>query len=163
MVRNFNCKTDAYQAILKRQIGRTVHCEILYIRKLSKLPEGVTKLVKSTNVDHGWNGWVGICVGHPTLIADAVPLVSADESTFMDYCNKKAKEGCTMTAAELVAEWTSKSKPKPRVVSVPVGDSESETSSVTDAAAVSVAVYCLHRNRWFGLTKECWPVTKDCE
>jgi hypothetical protein len=51
-----------------RKAGKKFHQEILYKRKV-QLPKDVVRVVQATFQSHGFNGLIGICAGHPSLLA----------------------------------------------------------------------------------------------
>lgn len=133
---------------LHRNVGEG-NTEIVYHRKLSKdkRRKSVVDVVKVTDALYGYDGWLGICIGHPTLIHDAKPLRPAGKkeeekessdgsdstSDFLDALEERAKEDPDgkMTNKEILALLQQKMKTKPSVVTVSTGGSISSVSNGT--------------------------------
>ena len=85
--------------------------------------EGVVEVVKTNERDHGYNGFMGICVGHPNMLA--IQNVQAAEKmsqrTLLEFLQTKAKEGSNMSAVDILAVWTK----------------EAETTTAKDSSPVS--------------------------
>ena len=91
----------------------------MYERCLVKPAEGVVQLVKATKMDHGFEGYLGICVGHPKLLQ--IQNVAAQEKTnqecLLNYLKEEAERGSQMTAQDILAVWEKK-KENPESVTV---------------------------------------------
>lgn len=104
------------------------------------------KLTKVTRASHGYDGYLGICVGHPTLIKDDgsnLPPADgeseeSDEGSLLAVIQKAADEGNNMTAKDILAVWTAN---RPKEITVAVGDERSQVSSITTGSP-SVSVLC---------------------
>jgi hypothetical protein len=127
-----------------REIGVVVHNELCYNKKLKPedLRKGVVRTKKVTVASHGFDGSLGLCVGHPLLTQMAIEAEKAQPvSTFEDFAKQKAAEagGATMTLQQLLEEWN-ETNPKPeklKEVSVGTNDNNSCTSSITTTTPVS--------------------------
>jgi hypothetical protein len=123
-----------------REIGVIVHHELCYNKNLKPedLRRGVVRTEKVTVASHGFDGFLGLCVGHPLLTQMAIEAEKAQPvSTFEDFANQKVAEagGATMTLQQLLEEWN-ENNPKPKEVSVATNDNNSCTSSITTTTPV---------------------------
>lgn len=95
------------------------HHEVMYERCLASPAEGVVEVVKATKEDHGFDGYLGICVGHPNMLQ--ILNVAAQEKTnqecLLNYLKEEAKRGSKMTAQDILAVWEGK-KENPEPVTV---------------------------------------------
>ena len=144
-----------------RNCGATNHLEIMCHRKKKNPQAGVVTLIKTTEASHGFNGFLGLCEGHPLL--ETIPK---DECT-VEKCREEKKEGdkaseesskssngeddsfsfATLQAAEhpemtmkdFLAAWD-KRTPKPSVVTISSPSVRSDITSSTSPGALSSAV-----------------------
>ena len=102
--------------------------EIIYTRRLqAKILQGVVQVVKVTLTSHGYDGYLGLCVGHPSLMESTIASSKlTEEISFMQYMMRQAKQGCTMTAQELMDSWKEAS-PTPAEVSITTDASTAST------------------------------------
>ena len=126
---------------LPREIGRTVHHEVIYIRVLKeqKRKGGVLSIIKVNVESHGYGGYLGLCEGHPQLLQMSRNQPPAREDTIqaslIPYLEKLAKDGSKMTAEDILAVWT-KRRPTEEVNVNAVSD-QGSVSSVTTATGNS--------------------------
>jgi hypothetical protein len=97
-------------------------------------------VIKVTKASHGYDGFMGICVGHPSLIRNAQPMpaapmpaapmaLPADAATgLLEYLQNAVREGTQMTASELLEVWNTRSQPAGEVS---VGEGSPSVSEVT--------------------------------
>ena len=126
-----------------RRAGRDLHNEVLYSRKLSfekdrKRPmDGVVRVAKANVVQHGFDGFIGYCVGHPDLLRNEAHFPDSLEQFLQAEAQKKSQR----TAEEILAVWSSKSSESPtsndgsKPVVVSVGGSSSPASSMSVSLA----------------------------
>lgn len=117
-----------------------LHKEVCYIKLLQPgaLKRGVMQLLKVTKHSHGFDGYLGLCVGHIGLTNMAIAAEKALPMTFEDFATQKASEtaGATMTLPQLMEEWrkVNPNPEKPTVVSIRTdGDSTCASSISTNA------------------------------
>lgn len=122
-----------------RSVGRLVHKEILYSKKnktkrlddgtvVNILPKGVVKIVKVTYASHGYDGYLGICMGHKTLVDDARPVMDAGSGSFEQFALEmsQSEDGSKMNAAELLKAYQDRNGTE-----VIATDDTSNTSTLT--------------------------------
>ena len=93
-----------------RDIGRIHKKEVLYIKKLKKWPQGCVDMQKATIEGYGFNGWVGIFVGHSSLLPKSILSPRKEQETLFQFLEREAAAGSTKTPSELIAVWTKKSE-----------------------------------------------------
>ena len=123
------------------------HFEILYIRELQKAPEGVVSIVKVTSESKGYDGFMGICIGHYSLSPVHTELrtkASDDNENLLQYLQKVAQseDGSNMTANEILAVWSSKKNPEKTPAVVHCSDDSQTTMSALSISQSPVAVSC---------------------
>ena len=120
-------------------MGRKLHKEVLHERwlKEKKPHQGVVKVIKVTAESHGFNGFIGLCVGHKDLVRDVLEssaitkselpldLKKLDLETFI-----RDRMSTNNTIAAVMDEWE-KLKNKENVV-VSLGSSPSVDSPLTE-------------------------------
>ena len=96
--------------------------------------EGVVEVIKVSAATHGYNGYLGICVGHPRLlqIQSAQQQEKLSQRTIMDFLKEKAKEGSKMSAQDILAVWT-----KEENISTPPVSPEPSTAPETPKNSTS--------------------------
>ena len=91
-------------------VGRETHHEVCYERNLKKPKNGVVEVLKVTKASHGFDGFLGICVGHPKLMA--IQNVAAQETlnhgSLLDILRAEAKKENSMTLQDILAVWDGK-------------------------------------------------------
>jgi hypothetical protein len=121
-----------------RIAGRDHYQEVVYMRHLTKPMEGVVDVVKVTVASHGYNGWLGLCVGHLQLLEKKVmpsPEFEVPGNGLLQYLQDMVKSGSTKTTAELLEDWQVKRKQKEMVVSV---STSSTTSPLTQDSSLTL-------------------------
>ena len=121
-----------------RHIGFEVHHEVIYKRHMMiHRSEGVVHVVKVTRASHGYDGFLGLCVGHPCLLDKTVmspakhQKTDAQMSDIMQFLVEKARSNSTMTASDILAVWT-RTSAKP--VEVTVTNSFQSLSAVSNVS-----------------------------
>lgn len=102
-------------------------------------------MIKVTKASHGFNGFLGLCVGHRLLDKEVLttkPLtVPNSEASIMEYLQRLTKEGSTMTPQDILAVWEKKKSPEKPAAAVSVNGGEEDTvstvSTLTTHASVS--------------------------
>ena len=125
-----------------RLVGARVHKEVLYCRELKigkelgrkQAREGVVKVIKATEEKFGFNGFIGLLVGHPMLLRIDIAVVPTTGLDLKAFMMQKAKEGSTQSLQEMLDEWNMlesqmEASPKPKTIAT---DAMSEVSSVTE-------------------------------
>jgi hypothetical protein len=91
-----------------RRVGGNFHKEVIY-KKNTKKSEKVVDWVQATYATHGFNGYIGRCIGHPDLPSPALlstPAPNNESPTpipnLTQWFFQTAKPG--MTKAELLKE-----------------------------------------------------------
>ena len=105
--------------------------------------DGVVRVAKANVVQHGFDGFIGYCVGHPDLLRNEARFPDSLEQ----FLQAEAKKKSQRTAEEILAVWSSKSSEsptsndgsKPVVVSVGGSSSPASSMSVSLASTNSVA------------------------
>ena len=89
-------------------IGRNDHKEVIYQRQLVKPMEGVVQVIKVTTQSHGYDGYMGICVGHPNMLAiqNVKAAEKVSQRSLLEFLEEKAKQGSDMSASDILAVWT---------------------------------------------------------
>ena len=100
-----------------------MHGEVLYSRKMSfdakrKRPmDGVVEIGKANLAEHGFDGFIGYCVGHPQLLRNHAHTPASLESASLEqFLEAEVKNGSQKTASEILAVWSAKTnaiKPLP--------------------------------------------------
>ena len=94
-----------------RDNGKKYWKEIPYSRKLSRPQEGVVKVVKVTIASHGFDGYLGLCVGHTALLDTTVIAPKVDETTLIDFLRKQKEEGNgDKSLDDILAVWDGSQK-----------------------------------------------------
>lgn len=126
-----------------RHIGLEIHHEVVYKRhmKIHKC-QGVVDIFKVTKASHGYDGFLGICVGHFSLLEKSV-ITPAGQSDIFQFLEEQAKNGSTMTASDILAVW---SKADPAAVTVNTASSPT-LSSLTATSSVSSPLYLCQSTR----------------
>lgn len=128
--------------ILQRSIGRDVFKEVIYQRLLGKPMQGVVKVIKVTKESHGFNGFLGLCVGNDLLaqiVLTTKPLaLPQPEGSIMEYLQKLTKAGSTMTPQDILAVWEKTNSPEKPAAAVSVnGEDNTTVSTLTTPTPVS--------------------------
>jgi hypothetical protein len=123
-----------------RLAGLKCYKEVIYKRHLKNPMEGIIDVVKVTKASHGYDGWLGLAVGHPQLLDKQVITPTRHEGNLMVYLHEKLKSGTSMTTAQLLEEWE-KEKKEDMVVSV--SDESSTSSPLTESSGLT-SVSCVH-------------------
>lgn len=128
-----------------RTIGLEVHQEVVYHRYMSKPTKGVVKVIKVDIKQFGFDGFLGLGVGHPLLlkIDTAVtvkpkkPDPSPEERSIFQYLQE--------TAPDILACWTKATKQdKPEIVTLASEDSTVASSlTSSDSTPVSQCMYTI--------------------
>ena len=125
--------------MVHRTIGLEVHREVVYHRYMSKPMKGVVRVIKVAEKDFGYDGYLGLGVGHPLLLTmdTAVtvkpknPNPSREERSIFQYLQE--------TAPDILACWTRETKQdKPEEVTLASGDS-TVASSLTTSVSTPVS------------------------
>jgi hypothetical protein len=117
-----------------RLAGLKCYKEVVYKRHLKNPMEGIIDVVKVTKASHGYDGWLGLAVGHPQLLDKQVITPTRHEGNLMVYLHEKLKSGTSMTTAQLLEEWE-KEKKEDMVVSV--SDESSTSSPLTESSGLT--------------------------
>jgi len=123
-----------------RLAGLRCYKEVVYKRYLQNPMEGIIDVVKVTKASHGYDGWLGLAVGHPQLLDKRVITAMKTEGNLMDYLHEKLKSGTSMTTAQLLEEWQ---KEKKEDIVVLVSDESSTSSPLTESSGLT-SVSCVH-------------------
>ena len=144
-----------------RQIGFDLYHEVIYKRNmLVNRNQGVVQVVKVTKESHGYNGYLGLCVGHPSLLDKQTltpkqPNVSG-QNDLLQYIADEAQKGSSMTASDILAAWTKRqpessfttnvTTAQPAEVTVTEGSPSfsSVTDMSTESSNVSTSNYLCH-------------------
>jgi hypothetical protein len=119
---------------LLRHIGRDKYMEVIYNRYMKTPMKGVVKVIKVTKMSHGFDGYLGLCDGHPGLLVLDKTVITPKRTpalTLHEYLVEKVKSGSVKTTAEHLEEWEKEQGNKNMVVSVSVQDSTA--SPLTDS------------------------------
>ena len=115
-----------------RNIGQSYHKEIIYQRKLVKPMEGVVNVVKVTRSTHGYDGFLGYCVGHPGNLAldraKAELPPTAPAKSFEEFVEQQVSKGSKMNPIKLLDTWRSV-----QPTEVTLNDDSSCESSITNS------------------------------
>ena len=99
--------------------------------------DGVVRVAKANVVQHGFDGFIVYCVGHPDLLRNEAHFPDSLEQ----FLQAEAKKKSQRTAEEILAVWSSKSSESPtsndgsKPVVVSVGGSSSPASSMSVSLA----------------------------
>ena len=89
--------------------------EILYVRELKAPQKGVVKVVKVAVETHGYEGYVGLCEGHPDLLVDTTEKNEAEpekQTSLLDFLKKQKEEGNgSKSLDDILAVWDASSFP----------------------------------------------------
>jgi hypothetical protein len=134
---------QTYFIDLIRATGRDSKMEVVYNRLLKTPMKGVLKVIEARKETHGYDGWLGLCAGHPDLLKEqieaqqaAAKLKTSEERSLEQFLEAKAQEGGTTDITALLQEWHATDK-KPREISV------SSTSSTDSPLTQSVSTQVL--------------------
>jgi len=152
-----NCKTNrrsgsigsigtrmkqTYFIDLIRATGRDAKLEVVYNRRLKSPMKGVVDVRKVYVSSHGYDGWLGRCIGHPDLLKDqigahqdAAKLKTIEERSLEQFLEAKAQEGGTVNITAVLQEWHATDK-KPREISV--SSASSTDSPLTHSVSTQV-------------------------
>jgi hypothetical protein len=122
------------------------HNEVIYERNLKRPHAGVVEVVKVTVATHGFDGFLGICAGHPSQIQHAQPMPPPGQDgdprsiadTLLTYLQKRANENCSMTAGNILADWTRMQQPASEVS---VATPSSSVSTITQGSQVRFQIF----------------------
>ena len=113
-----------------RHTGRNNFKDVIYNHHMKTPMTGVLQVVKVTKVSHGFDVWLGLCVGHPELLNKTVITPKNSPAlTLHDYVAEKAKSGSEYTLTQVMDEWRKEQGKKNMVVSV--SDQGSTASPLT--------------------------------
>ena len=102
---------------------------------LKRPMEGVVEVGKATLTEHGFDGYIGYCVGHPRLYHKQNYVPNSLEKLL----EEQAKKGSNaMTASEILSAWTKQREEAVSVVSVSASGS-SPVSSLSSRSSPSSA------------------------
>ena len=95
--------------------------EVVYKRYLKKPMDGVATVVKVTEASHGYGGFLGLGMSHPSLLnTQTLPLPEPNsvsevsektELSLLEYMKKEAESGSGKTPSEILAVWTVNKRP----------------------------------------------------
>lgn len=118
-----------------RLAGLRNYQEVVYKRYLKKPTEGVVVVVKVTRASHGYDGWLGLGVGHPQLLDKKVITPTKPAGNLMAYLQEQMKSGTDMTTAQLLEAWEKENKKEDMVVSI--SDESSTSSPLTESSGIT--------------------------
>jgi hypothetical protein len=118
-----------------RLAGLRNYKEVVYKRYLKKPMEGVVAVVKVTKASHGYDGWLGLGVGHPQLLDKKVITPTKPEGSLMAYLQDQMKSGTEMTTAQLLEAFAKENKGD---MVVSVSDASSTSSPLTESTCISL-------------------------
>jgi len=137
-----------------RRTGFDSHGEVIYHRKkgfdkegkLKNVMKGVVDVIKTTEADWGYNGWMGVAATHWTQLEkqkqaqklNAIPVTGSLE----EWLNKMIKKGTKKTTAELLEEWqsvTMENSSKPALISLSANATASPLTVSDDSESASVS------------------------
>ena len=128
-----------------RSIGRDTHKEVIYNRCLKRPMKGVLNVMKVTVNSHGYDGYLGRCANHPSLVKEhlannraATDLWTTEELSLQQFLEAKAQQGPIMDIMEVLQEWNTTDK-RPKEISVSSTSSTSSTASpLTQSVSTNV-------------------------
>ena len=104
-----------------RHTGLDRYQEVVYKRYLKKPMDGVATVVKVTEASHGYDGFLGLGMSHPSLLnTQTLPLPEPNsvsevsentELSLLEYMKKEAESGSGKTPSEILAVWTVNKRP----------------------------------------------------
>lgn len=98
------------------------------------------RVIKVTRDKYGFDGWLGLCNGHPMLLKEAIAITPAskpkEEQELFQYLKKMAEEGSQMTPGDILAVWTKEKDSRPKEVTVDESSNSSTVSSITSPVSL---------------------------